>query len=159
MPSTSHRSPGAAASAVPLASLATLLAAADLDAALAVAAPASRAVVGEYLAAPAPMAATSAVAIELVIDFVVPPADPAAFAARVDAELCRRSPAFASARKAARVGPTLVRVVPPSCLHQWRHGWQQSESTQHAARFSTRRDLVDAVLRQARFGFRETVAN
>jgi hypothetical protein len=157
VPSTSHRSPGVPA--VPFASVVSLLTAADLDAALAVAAPATRAVVGEYLAAPTGTGAPSTGAIELVIDFVVPPADPAAFAARVDAELCRRSADFATARKAGHLGPTVVRLVPPSCLHQWRHGWQLSESTQHAARFSARRDLIDAVLRQARFGFREAVKN
>jgi hypothetical protein len=48
-----------------------------------------------------------------------------------------------------------VTVIPPGAFHQWRSAWRVSPRVQRDHRWSTDRDLLDGLLRQALTGWRE----
>jgi hypothetical protein len=96
--------------------------------------------------------------VEVVVEFLVPPASVEAFARALEAGLRRGSRGYAAARASGAVGPVRVRAVPPGAFHQWRVAWGRGDAELAAARWSDDRDVVEGVLRQAHVGWRELLA-
>jgi hypothetical protein len=127
----------------------------QVDEAVDYAARVSRATVSEFLAAPSAMRGTMPPAIELAVEFFVPPTSEDEFARELDRALTRRSLAYAGARRAGGVEAIRVRVIPAGTFHQWRSAWKVSSRSQHERRWSSDRRLLDGLLHQARTGWRE----
>jgi hypothetical protein len=115
----------------------------------------SRATVGEFLAAPAPSPDAAPLAIQVAVEFFVPPASLDAFASELDRAMTRRSLGYAFARRTAQVSPARLVSIPPGTFHQWRSTFHVAPHRQHALRWSADRTLLDQVLAQARHGWRE----
>jgi hypothetical protein len=126
-----------------------------LDEAVDYAARVSRATVSEFLAAPCAVSGTMPVAIELAVEFFVPPTSDDAFVRELDRALTRRSLAYAAGRRAGDVQTIRVSVIPAGTFHQWRSAWKVSPRLQHDQRWSPDRRLLDGLLHQARTGWRE----
>jgi hypothetical protein len=94
-------------------------------------------------------------AIELAVEFFVPPISTPEFAHELDRALMRRSMPYSAARRANAIDPIRLAVVPPGTFHQWRAGWRISLSFQQERRWSLDRSLIDTLLRQAETGWRE----
>jgi hypothetical protein len=128
----------------------------QIDEAMDYAARVARAIVGEFVAAPAgPAGGPAAASIEVAVEFFVPPASPRQFADELDRALVRRSLAYAAARRSGAVAALTLTVLPPGAFHQWRSAWKVDPRTQHTRRWSDDRTLLDGVLHQARTGWRE----
>jgi hypothetical protein len=127
----------------------------QLDEAVDYAARVSRATVSEFLAAPTAAPGTMPPAIELAVEFFVPPTSAEVFARELDRALIRRSPAYAAARRAGEVEAIRVQVIPAGTFHQWRSAWKVSPRCQHEQRWSSDRRLLEGLLHQARTGWRE----
>lgn len=125
----------------------------QIDEAFDYAARVSRATVGEFLAAPSRDGA--APAIEVAVEFFVPPASLDAFAIEFDRATTRRSLGYSAARRIARLGPARLVSIPAGTFHQWRRSFGVAPEQQHRARWSADRAMLDQVLRQARHGWRE----
>src|SRR5690349_17418838 len=98
----------------------------QIDDAIDYAARARKATVSEFLGAPARPGAVPTPAIELAVEYFVPPTDDAAFARELDRALTRRSMAYAAARRSGSVGPLRVTPIPGGAFHQWRSAWDVS---------------------------------
>ena len=120
-------------------------AAAALDRAVRAAAGASGAVVVDYVAASRDGAGS---AVELAIEFFVPPTSKDQFGETLKNELNGGS-------GTAEPLTPIVHALPPGTLHQWRIAWRQTEAFQRAHRWAANRALLDSVLHQADHGFRE----
>jgi len=129
----------------------------DLDRAVDQAAQAVRAVVAEFAAVTA-IATDGRPAVELAVEFFVPPATVEFFAAQLDEVLMALSVGYATARHRGAVLPPSVRPVAMGAFHQWRVAWRRNESTILDGRWSKARDLIDGVLRQSMIGWREHLA-
>lgn len=127
----------------------------QLDEAVDYAARVSRATVSEFLAAPSAAASATPPAIEVAVEFFVPPTSGDAFARELDRALTRRSLAYAAARRAGEIEAIRVRAIPAGTFHQWRSAWKVSSRAQHEHRWSADRGLLDGLLHQARTGWRE----
>ncbi len=114
-----------------------------LDRAIESAAGSSGAVIVDYLATTHRNAVGSA--IELAIEFFVPPASSEQFATALTREL---SGAGADAAP-------IVHSLPPGALHQWRFAFRCTPDFQRRHRWTADRTLVASVLHQADQGFRE----
>lgn len=123
----------------------------QIDEAIDYAARQQRAIVSEFLAAPA----SDNSQIDIAIEFFVPPACLDDFKRELDRALVRRTLGYATARRASQVLPLRVMVLPPGAFHQWRVAWNIAPSRHHERRWSPQRDLIEALLRQGETGFRE----
>jgi len=138
-----------------IADLADYFTAADLDRAVDQSAQTVRAVVAEF-AAVTTVAADGRPALELAVEFFVPPAAAELFTAALDDFLMHRSLGYAAARHRGEVLPPSVRPVSMGAFHQWRIAWRRNETP--GSRWSNARDLFDGVLRQSVIGWREHLA-
>ncbi len=93
--------------------------------------------------------------IEAAVEFFVPPADIAQFAAALDAQLRKISASYAAGRESGQFAAAVVRPVPPGAFHQWRVAWRRDEEWLRGGRWSADRLLLDAILRQSEVGWRE----
>lgn len=123
----------------------------QIDEAIDYAARQQRAIVSEFLAAPA----SDNSHIDIAIEFFVPPASLDDFTRELDRALVRRTLGYSTARRASQVLPLRVVVLPAGAFHQWRVAWNIATSRQHERRWSPQRDLIEALLRQGETGFRE----
>jgi hypothetical protein len=127
----------------------------QLDEAVDYAARVCKAVVGEFLAAPG---GGGQRAMEVAIEFLVPPSSVERFAEELDRAMVRRSLGYSADRREGRTGAAQVTVLPSGAFHQWRAAWRQDARVQRARRWSVTRQFIDGIVQQARTGWRETSA-
>jgi hypothetical protein len=128
----------------------------QVDEAVDYAARVCRATVSEFLASPE-LAADAAhrPAVELALEFFVPPASHETFAREFDRAMARRSMDYAAARRAGLVAAARLTVIAAGTFHQWRSAWRVTPRRQHDGRWSADRRLLDGLLHQARTGWHE----
>jgi hypothetical protein len=127
----------------------------QLDQAVDYAARVSHAAVGEFLAAPADITGPACPAIEIAVEFFVPPTSAEQFADELERAMVRRSLHYSAARRSGLAGPLQLQVLPAGAFHQWRKAWTIDATAQHNRRWAADRQLLDGILRQARIGWRE----
>lgn len=127
----------------------------QIDEAMDYAARIAKATVGEFVAAPLPVADAVSPGVEVAIEFLVPPCLDKQFADELDRALMRRSPAYSIARRNAALRPLTVTVLPPGAFHQWRQVWRLDTQAQQMRRWSGERGTLEAIRRQAEVGWRE----
>jgi hypothetical protein len=151
---------GAPASACDVAN--ELVALADtrqLDEAVDYAARVTKATVGEFAAAPARREDGSLPAIDVAVEFFVPPVAAEKFVLELDRALIRRSLEYSAARRTEQVATMRVTIVPAGTFHQWRNAWKIDARKQRAGRWGADRQTLEGVLRQAQTGWREFLPN
>ena len=126
-----------------------------LDEAVDYAARVVRATVGEFVAAPARRQDGGLPAIDIAVEFFVPPTVSERFVLELDRALTRRSPEYSAARRTEQVAPMRLTVLPPGSFHQWRTAFGIDTRHQHGRRWSMDRASLDGVVRQAQTGWRE----
>ena len=139
-----------------------LLALADirqLEEAIDYAARVTKAAVAEFTAAPARREAAALPAIDVAVEFLVPPVAAEKFVLELDRALIRRSLDYSAARRTEQVASLRVTVVPGGTFHQWRTAWRINSRQQHARRWTSDRQTLEGVLEQAQTGWREFLPN
>ena len=116
----------------------------NAERAIAAAATAAGAVVGEYTAAPRYMTLHEAGAHEWIVEFVRRPADAAVFAAALDAELMRLNSDYEAKRRSS-MAPPVLHVVPAGTFARWMSRRAQNK----VPRLSNDRRVFDEVLAAA----------
>jgi hypothetical protein len=145
--------PPDSAHATPLESIAELR---QVDEAVDYAARVTRGTVSEFLASPRPAHVDGTpAAVDLAVEFFVPPDSAEAFAAEFDRALTRRSLTYSAGRRSGQLAPARVTVIPGGTFHQWRSAWKVSACSQHEHRWSADRQMLEGLIRQAQTGWRE----
>ena len=140
----------------------------QLDKAVDKAAQISQAIVAQFAAAPTMIGHASATlnhlgasivtgvpALEIAVEFFVPPCAAETFRHELEGQLQRKCPPYAAARSHGELGPVIVRTVPSGSFHQWRIVWRTSSESQRAQRWAVDRGMIDGLLHQAQHGWRE----
>ena len=129
----------------------------QLDEAVDCAARAVRATVATFVASPMNTfpGGQPTTALEIAIEFFVPPDANDVFAHELDVQLLRMSLGYAQGRRRCRLAPPAVRPVPGGTFHQWRMAHRHDDLAQHFDRWSRQRRILDSVLEQARVGWHE----
>ena len=128
----------------------------QLDAAIDRAGRRSEGVIAWFLAAPANSAGDPAsAALELLVEFFVPPHLIESFAAALDSALMRASQEYARARRMGLFGAPVIRVVHAGTFHQWRIVFRKTDEALRTARWSPDRQVLDSVLHQSQVGWSE----
>jgi len=139
--------------------LAELFEVEQLDVAMDRAARCAQATVAVFAAAPLDRSnETESAAIELAIEFFVPPASLELFNRELEAQLLRLNPKYVAGRNRGDFGPCVLRNIPFGAFHQHRVAWRFTADQQRQARWSKDRALLDEVLHQARVGWRDSIA-
>jgi hypothetical protein len=119
----------------------------------------TKATVAEFVAAPALRESGSLPAIDVLVEFFVPPVDAERFAVELDRALIRRSLEYSAARRTEQVASLRVTAIPGGTFHQWRKAWGVDSRAHHDNRWAAGRQTLEAVLRQAEVGWRELLPN
>jgi hypothetical protein len=138
--------------------LAEVFTAEQIDAAVDRAARASRCTVAVFAAAPAECwedDGRSGACAEFVIEFFVPPASVELFHRELEAQLLLASRRYVTGRYRGDYLPCSVHAVEAGTCHQYRIATRMAADELREARWSQRRELIDALLHQARTGWRE----
>lgn len=122
-----------------------------LDDAMDYAARVSKATVGEFFAAIAP----GDDALQIAIEFLVPPVSQEQFTSELDRAMIRRSLVYFAARQRSQFDAVRLTILPPGTFHQWRITWNVEPLVQHGRRWSNDRELFHTILRQAQIGWSE----
>jgi len=133
----------------------------DLDVAVDGAARAARATVATFVASPIETffnGRLARTALEIAVEFFIPPAAKEVFAEQLEAQLLCLSDAYAQGRRQGRFAAPLLRSIPAGTFHQWRMARHCDETVQHADRWTRQRRTLNSLLDQARVGFRELSA-
>lgn len=130
----------------------------QIDDAVDYAARVTRGTVSEFLASPRLGTEGAPAAIDLAVEFFVPPDAAGGFAVEFDRALARRSMVYATARRTGQVAPARITVIPAGTFHQWRSAWKVSSRWQHEHRWSADRQMLEGLVRQAETGWREVAA-
>ena len=142
--------------------LATLFTVADLDREMDQTSRFSRATVATFAAAPADTWNEHCTggewpAVEIVVEFFVPPPSLEAFHRDLESRLLRASPAYLAARSRGLFAPCILRCVPAGSFHQHRLADRRTAVHDHE-RWSHSREFIAGLLHQVRIGWRDTVA-
>ena len=97
------------------------------------------------------------VAVQVAVEFLVPPVSVEFFRMGLDLQLSERSVAYAQGRRTGQLAAPLIWTVPSGTFHQWRVAWRHSDQEQRSARWSPHDQWVQSILQQARVGWRDAL--